>query len=85
MTDTINSIAQAAGVDESSARWLAEYIARQTPPEHAEELLADPDWIKACTADWLRMTRHMAHQAMTRKGEAAQAVLAEVRRQEAQA
>ena len=69
----IQALADSIGVDAGSVRWLADYIIRQTPEGH-EDLLADPEWIKACTKEWAKMTRRMAGDALRKPEQAARVV-----------
>lgn len=60
MSSHIDQFAADHNLDANSVRWLADYIIRETPPEHADELLADAEWVQACTESWLRLVRNMA-------------------------
>ena len=60
MTNDIEQFAAENNLDANSVRWLADYIIRETPPEHADELLADEEWVEACTESWLKLVRNMS-------------------------
>jgi len=80
MTDTkaqIEALAESIGVDQGTIRWLAHYIARSTPAG-SEDLLADSDWIRACTADWLSLTKRMNDKALRHPEQAEQAIAAQI-------